>query len=154
MVSPQSSSMIHLCSKRRIVSYSTRVLLFQQMLADRLLSLDKCQYVFIDTERLAYSDSNAKLIEAMFERRVMVGGFLVAYTPILSISAQSLERRSVLISSFTGGEYRLWPAYQHLYSLFVDPLNLGCANLLPSLSHSFVVLCGPSIGHCSNQTSD
>ena len=30
---------------------------------------------------------------------------------------------------------------QHMYSPFVDPLHLACANLLPSLLHPFIVLC-------------
>ena len=150
MVYLQLNIKVHLCSKCRVVSYRTRVFLFQQMLAYSLLSLDERQYVSINTECLAYPDSNAELIEAMFERRIMIDGFLVAHTHPLSVSAQFLERKSVFISFFMREEQRLWPAYQHLYSLFMDPLRLRCANLLPSLFHSFVILCSTSVCHCSN----
>ena len=49
------------------------------------------------TERLACSDSNAEQLEAVLERLIMIDGFLVAYISILSISAQYLEPKSVLL---------------------------------------------------------
>lgn len=39
------------------------------------------------TERLAYSDSNAELIEAAFGRHTTIDVFLVAYITLLSFSA-------------------------------------------------------------------
>ena len=77
------------------------------MLANRLLSLGNVSTSSISMERLTYSNSNAKLIEAVFERRIMIDGFLVAYITILSLSAQSLQYISVLVSSSMGEEYRL-----------------------------------------------
>ena len=111
MLSPQLSVKTHRCCIRRIVSYSARILLFQQMLANRLLSLENVSTSSINMGRLAYFDSNAELIKAMFERQIMVDRFLIAYITILSLSAQSLQHKLVLIPSFMGEGHRLKPTY-------------------------------------------
>ena len=143
----------HRCCIGRIVSYSTRILLFQQMLANRLLSLENVSRSSIGTQCLAHFDSNAELIKAMFERWIMVDRFLIAYITTLSLSAQLLQHKSVVVSSLMGEEHRLKPTYQHLYSPFLYPLDLGCPNLQPCLLHPFIVLCSTPIRHCGNQTS-
>ena len=72
------------------------------MLTNRLLSLENVSTFSISTEGLSYSDSNAELIKAILERWIRINGFLIAYVTTLSLSAQSLQHKSVLISPFMG----------------------------------------------------
>ena len=68
--------------------------------------------------------------------KMMVDDFLVAYSPPLSASAQSLKRKSVVILSFMREQRKLWPTYQHLYSLFMQSLRLDRQKSLVSVIYT------------------